>query len=179
MTQSMSETTQIITFPCEEWAAARTPEGELVSVNPVPGTWTLLSGEDRRRFAERQMSVKALFACPRCNQVGMISESFNPPTKLGDTEVLPELFCRKCQFHCNVILKDWDQRKLYCACYDTIINGTTRLVKEYLHAIDEAEATKFFWAQHSLVDVVKLIGIAPSIGFFMQNPKNDRILLTD
>ena len=46
-----------IEFPCEDWIVTRTKEGEMVSVNPVAATWTLVSGEDRRRFAERGMDV--------------------------------------------------------------------------------------------------------------------------
>ena len=62
------------------------------------------------------------------------------------------------------------------ACYETS-DGKGSIIphKEYLHAIDETEALKFFWAQHG-IDVKNLVGIAPAIGFFMENPKNDLIL---
>jgi hypothetical protein len=171
-----SQSIETIEFPCEEWVATRTSQGEMVEVYPVAGSWTLISGEDRRRFAERGLNVKALFACPRCNQVGFISEGFNPPMVLGDTKALPELHCRKCQFGCNVILKDWDKRKLYCVCYETRDGDTLLPHKEYLHAENEGEAKKYFWAQHGL-EVTNLVGIALAIGFFMENPKSDRILL--
>ena len=174
-----SVATQSITtveFPCEEWAATRTLQGEIIGVNPIPGTWTLISGEDRRRFAERGIDLKAFFACPRCNKIGFINEGFNPPKKFGDTEVLPELHCRKCKFICRIILKNWDKRRLYCACYETRSGDTLQPHKEYLHAEDEAEASKFFWAQHGR-EVTNLVGIAPAIGFFMPNPKDDRILV--
>ncbi|VVB55239.1 Uncharacterised protein [uncultured archaeon] len=171
--QAKSET---IEFPCEEWIATRTPQGELIGINPVPGSWTMISGEDRRRFAERQMNVKAFFACPRCNQVGFIPEGFKPPVTLGDTRPLGELHCRKCGFYCNVILKDWDKRILYCACYETRQGDSLEPHKEYLHAENELEAKGFFWSQHGR-EVTNLVGIAPAIGFFMEKPGDDRILL--
>lgn len=167
---------QTITFPCEEWHATRTPQGELVSIKPMPGTWTLISGEDSRRFAEKGVDVKGFFACPRCGQVGFIASTFNPPKELGDTKPLPEMTCRHCNFSFRVILKDWDKRRLYCACYETFNGTNVDTHKEYLHAQDEAEANKFFWAQHGL-EVYKLVGIAPVIGFFVPNPKNDRVLV--
>lgn len=171
-----SQSVETIAFPCEDWLVTRTKGGELVGINPVPGTWTLISGEDRRRFAEQGKDIKALFACPQCNQIGFIPESFNPPKELGDTQPLPELFCRRCKFGCRIILKQWDRRRLYCACYETCVGETFTPHKEYLHAENEWEAKQFFWAQHGS-DVATLAGIAPVIGFFTQDPKNDRILV--
>lgn len=164
----------LVEFPCEEWAAMRTPEGELVSINPVAGTWTLLGGEDRRRFFEKGMNVKALFSCPRCSKVGFIPEGFNPPVQFGDTKELPELHCRECKFGCRIILKEWDKRKLYCAAFETFENNDLKTHKHYLHAIDEDEAKKFFWAQYNpLVVKIHLVGIAPVIGFFAKSEKDD------
>lgn len=176
MKSSATQSVENLEFPCEEWVATRTPQGEMVGVNPVAGTWTLISGEDRRRFAEKGLDVKAFFACPRCAQVGFIPEGFKPEVKLGDTKPLPELHCRRCQFGCRITLKEWDKRRLYCACYETRDNDTLKPHKEYLHAENDEEAKKFFWAQHGL-EVTNLVGIAPAIGFFMENPKDDRILL--
>jgi len=183
-----TQSVEVIEFPCEEWFATRTPQGEMIGVNPLPGTWTLISGEDRRKFAERGLDVKAFFACPRCKQIGFIPEGFgrcgtaegvNPQPKLGDIK-LPELHCRKCGFGCRIILKNWDKRRLYCACYETIEGGNIQAHKDYLHAEDEVEATTFFWAQHGpgVTPVVRnFIGIAPVIGFFLENPKNDNLLI--
>lgn len=172
-----TQTVEVIEFPCEEWLATRTPQGELVGIKPIRATWTLLGGEDRRRFAEKGMDVKAMFACPRCEQVGFIPESFSPPKELGDTKPLPELHCRKCQFGCRIVLKQWDKRRLYCAAYETSDGqGGFRQHKEYLHAEDDTEAKRFFWAQHGR-DVVTLAGIGPVVGFFAAKPKNERILI--
>lgn len=169
------QSVELVEFPCEEWLALRTPEGELVSINPVAGTWTLLGGEDRRRFHSKGLNVKAMFACPRCNKIGFIPEGFNPPVELGDTTELPELHCRQCQFGCRVILKEWDKRKLYCAVFETYADKKLATHKQYLHAIHEAEAKKFFWAQYSPF-TVNLVAIAPVIGFFAKSEKDDRNL---
>lgn len=172
---SVAQAAPTIEFPCEDWLVTRTLEGRLVSIKPIAGTWTLLSGEDRHRFAKERINIKGYFACPRCNQVGIIPEGFDPPKELGDGK-LGELSCRRCQFYCRVILKDWDKRRLYCACYETREGDSLKPHKEYLHAENESEAKKFFWAQHGL-EVTNLVGIAPALGFFMENPKSDRILL--
>lgn len=172
---------EIIEFPCEEWPAARDKDtGILVSLYPVAGTWTLIGGEDRRRFSERGINVKAMFACPRCKQIGMIPEGFNPPKDKGDTVPLPEMHCRQCKFGCRVILKQWDKRRLYCIAYETRGIGkdkglTIQEHKEYLHAENELEAKLFFWAAHGK-EVTNLVGVAPVVGFFAQD-KNERILI--
>ena len=173
---TVTQTIPVLEFPCEEWVAVRTSTGEMVSAHPVAGTWTLIGGEDRRRFFERGLNVKALFACPRCKQIGIIPEGFNPPTELGDTKPLPELHCRMCNFGCRIILKDWDKRRLYCAAYETRDGDTLKPHKDYLHAVDELEAKKFFWAQHPGGEVTNLVGIAPVIGFFAKS-KDERKLI--
>ena len=173
-----SQTIETIEFPCEEWFVTRTPQGEMVSIRPIGGTWTLLSFEDQKHFASHGQDVKAMFACPRCEQIGMISSDFNPPKELGHTKPLPELHCRKCQFSCRIILRNWDKRKLYCACYETLDADQNVLThKDYLHAEDDLEARKFFWAQHPGLEVIHLVGIAPVVGFFTATPKSDKILL--
>jgi hypothetical protein len=170
------QTVQLVEFPCEEWAAMRTPEGELVSIHPVAGTWTLLGGEDRRRFSAKGTNIKAMFACPRCSKVGFIPEGFNPPVAFGDTQELPELHCRECQFGCRVVLKEWDKRKLYCAAYETWDNNELKTHKHYLHAVNEQEAKKFFWAQYSPLNV-HLVAIGPVIGFFAKSEKDTKTLI--
>jgi len=176
-----SQTVETVEFSCEEWLVTRTPEGEIVSIRPIAGTWTLVSGEDQRRFGEKGIDVKAMFACPRCNNIGFIGSNFNPPKEHGDTKPLPELHCCKCQFGCRSVLKNWDKRRLYCICYETIVGTKVTTHKDYLHAEDEFEARKFFWAQHPEVmnnqSVIHVAGIAPAIGFFVPNPKDDRILV--
>ena len=169
----MEQIIETIEFPCEKWLVVRTPSGGLVSIRPQAGTWTLIEAEDRRMLAKRGRNIKALFACPRCCAIGIIPEGFNPPKELGDTKPLPELHCRKCQFGCRIILKDWDKRRLYCACYETV-DGSTH--KEYLHAENEQEANIFFWAQHG-PEVRHIAGIAPVIGFFLQDEKTDQVLV--
>jgi hypothetical protein len=173
-----TQSIQTVEFPCEEWFVTRTPQGELVSIRPVPGTWTLLSFEDQKHFAEHGQDVKAMFACPNCKQTGFISSQFNPPKEMGDTKPLPELHCRKCNFGCRIILKNWDKRRMYCACYETLdANQNVLTHKHYLHAEDEIEARKFFWAQQAPLAVIHLVGIAPVIGFFTAKANSDKILL--
>ena len=175
--QAVTQLVETIEFPCEEWFVQRTPQGEMVTIKPIPGSWTLLSPEDQYRFIQQGLDAKALFACPRCNQIGIISSEFNPTKELGDTKPLPELHCSKCHFGCRIILKNWDKRRLYCACFETLdVNQQVCPNKEYLHAEDEVEARKFFWAQHG-IEVIHLVGIAPVIGYFAPNPKNDKILV--
>lgn len=166
-----------VEFPYEEWVALRTPQGELVKVNPVKGTWTLLGGEDRRRMAEKQINVKGMIACPRCGCAALIPENFNPPKELGDGKPTHGFSCKQCHFTCGVVLKQWDRRKLYCACYETRDGDSLATHKEYLHAEDEAEARKFFLLQHG-AEVTNIVGIAPVIGFFTED-KTERRLLVD
>ena len=96
--------------------------------------------------------------------------------EFGDTKELPELHCRQCLFGCRIILKEWDKRKLYCAVYETWENNELKTHKQYLHAITEPEAKKFFWAQYSPFSV-HLVAIAPVIGFFAKSEKDDRNLV--
>ena len=167
-----SSTSQTIEFPCEEWLVTRTPQGEIVSIRPIAGTWTLLSFEDQKRFGEKGQDIKAMFACPRCKQIGFISSAFNPPRELGDTQPLPELHCNQCQFVCRIILKNWDKRRLYCACYETLdVDQNVLTNKDYLHAEDELEAHKFFWAQHPGLEVYTSLALLQLSVTLFQTPK--------
>lgn len=170
---------RIVTFPNEEWVAVREEHtGKLVSVVPVPGTWTLVGAQDQYQLALEGKDIKAFFACPRCNQIGIIGSEFKPELELGDTKPSPEMFCRKCKFGFRAVLKEWDKRKMYCACYETKTRDSFDTHKEYLHAADEAEAHKFFWAQHKPHEISCLVGIAPVVGFFAKDD-NARILVVE
>lgn len=170
-------TNDTVEFPYEEWVALRTSEGELVEIRPIKGSWTLLGGEDRRRMAEKGLNVKGMIACPRCGRAALIPENFNPPKELGDAKPTHAFSCRQCKFACWVILKQWDRRKLYCACYETKDEDSLATHKEYLHAENEMEARKFFWLSHG-VEVTHVVGIAPAVGFFAED-KTERRLLAD
>jgi hypothetical protein len=170
-------TNNTVEFPYEEWFAARTPQGVLVKIQPVKGSWTLLSGEDRRRMAEKSVNVKGMIACPRCGRAAFIPENFDPPKELGDGKPTHQFMCRQCKFVCNLVLKQWDRRKLYCACYETKRGDSLATHKEYLHAVDDEEAKKFFWLTHG-PEVTNLVGIAPVVGFFAED-KTEKKLLVD
>ena len=159
---------ETITFAHKEWVAIRNKEGHIVSTRPVPGTWTLLAAEDRERMAKKRLYVKGLICCPRCQQTSFLPETFDPPKELGDGKPHCEYQCNGCDLVCRIILKDWDRRKLYCACYETIRGADIQPHKQYLHAVTEAEARHYFWAQHQ-PRVTHLVAIAPVIGFFAED----------
>lgn len=156
-----------ITFPHEEWIVVRNREGKLISVKPIPGSWTLLAVEDRMQLAQKRLYVKGLIACPKCQQASFLPETFDPPKELGDGKPPCEYRCA-CGLVCRIILKDWDQRKLYCACYETIQGKDIEPHKQYFHAITEGEAHHYFWAQHR-PDITHLVAIAPVVGFFAED----------
>jgi hypothetical protein len=172
----MLQQVETITFPCEEWLVLRKPEGEIASIRPIKGTWTLLSGEDRRRMAEQGLFVKGLIACPRCNQTTFLPATFDPPIDVRDGKPPCEYQCRKCKLVCRIILLKWDYRKLYCACYETREGDSIKTHKEYLHAANEPEARKFFWAQHGS-EVTNLVGIALAVGFFATDKKAQKLIV--
>jgi len=166
-----------VEFPYEEWQVTRDKSsGELVGIHPIRGSWTLLSGEDRRRMAERGMFVKGIIACPRCNNSGFLPENFDPPKELGDGKPSAEYVCRQCRFGCHCILKNWDRRRLYCAAFETRDGDTLKPHKEYLHAEDEIEAKHFFWSSHG-AEVTNLVGIAPVIGFFATDKRERKLIV--
>lgn len=171
----MRQVVDTIEFPYEEWIVLRKPDGEIASVRPVKGTWTLLGGEDRRRMAMRGLHIKGLISCPECSQTSFLSASFDPPKHLGDGKPSCEYKCNHCSLVCRLILKDWDRRKLYCVCYETRNGDGLAAHKEYLHAVDELEARKFFWASHGK-EVTNLVGVAPALGFFAED-KDERKLV--
>lgn len=170
------ETVHTITFPHEEWIAVR-DHGKLVSVKPIPGTWTLLAAEDRMELAKKRLYVKGLIACPRCNESSFLPETFDPPKELGDGKPPCEYKCAQCGLICRIILKDWDRRKLYCACYETIrAPDDIKTHKQYLHAITEDEARHYFWAQHQPT-ITHLVAIAPVIGFFAEDKEAKHLIV--
>jgi len=165
---------ETITFPHEEWVVIR-DHGKLTDVRPIPGTWTLLSPEDRERLAKQRLYVKGLISCPHCKTASFLPEDFDPPKELGDAKPPCEYRCT-CGLVCKIILKDWDRRKLYCACYENTVNGEISTHKQYLHAITEAEATYNFWAQHN-PKITHLAAIAPVVGFFAEDKDAKRLMV--
>ncbi len=168
-----------IEFPLKEWAILRDDRGEIAQIQPVPGTWTLFDGSDRERMAAKQLYVKGLVACPRCGQATMLPESFDPPRELGDAKPPCEYKCGRCALVCCIVLREWDRRKLYCACYETRLGDSILPHKQYMHAVDENEAHHFFWAQHMGGDVTNLVAIAPVVGFLPEDGtgKDDKHLI--
>jgi hypothetical protein len=78
------------------------------------------------------------------------------------------MFRCECGLTAKVVLKNWDTRKLYCAAFETL-DSRCRVIanKEYMHAESEEEAKRNFWAAHPQTDrYIKLVGIAPVIGYF-------------
>ncbi len=169
------ETVETITFPHEEWFVIRNA-GKLVSIKPVPGTWTLLSVEDRIEMAKKRFYVKGLIACPRCKVASFLPETFDPPKELGDGKPPCEYKCSSCDLVCRIILKDWDRRKLYCACYEDIQGKDITAEKRYLHAVTEDEARCYFWAQHNPA-TTHLVAIAPVIGFFAEDKDAKKLIV--
>jgi hypothetical protein len=172
----MQITETVITFPHEEWVAIRNNEGRLLSVRPIPGSWTLLAAEDRKQLAKKRLFVKGLIACPKCRQTSFLSETFDPPTELGDGKPPCAYRCNNCDLVCQIILKDWDRRKLYCACYENIRGKDIEPRKQYLHAVTEDEARHYFWAQHNPT-VTHLVAIAPVIGFFAEDKDGKNLIV--
>lgn len=166
---------ETITFPHKEWVAVCGSEGVLVSVKPIPGSWTLLAAEDRMRLAKKRLYVKGLISCPNCQQASFLPEEFDPPKELGDGKPPCEYKCA-CGLICRIILKDWDRRKLYCACYEIIQGKDIEPNKQYLHAVTEDEARHYFWAQHA-PSITHLVAIAPVIGFFAEDKDAKRLIV--
>jgi hypothetical protein len=166
--------TATITLPYEEWAALTSPTGELVSLRPVKGTWTLISAREQERLAKQGIGIKAAMACPRCGHPALLPSTFDPPKELGDGKPITAFVCNKCMLESSVIFKDWDRRKLYCVCYETRKGSTIQTHKEYLHAETEVEARKNFWASHG-DEVTHVVGIAPAIGFFVKDNHGEKL----
>jgi hypothetical protein len=164
-----------VEFPYKEWHAIRTPGGTIASIKPIKGTWTLLNGPDIRMMARKNMNVKGLISCPYCSHTSFIPADFNPPKELGDGKPVHEYVCESCKFVCNLVLKEWDKRKLYCICYETRKGDSIEPHKEYMHAETELEARRYFWAFHGS-EVTFVVGIAPVVGYFPTD-KNERKLI--
>lgn len=148
-----------VEFPCQPWAIRG------YEILPKAGTWTLPP------HAVAHLGAKGIISCPRCAEAYFILPDMGAKGEDNPlTLVIPQWHCNKCQFEARVILNDWDKRKLYCAAFETLVNGVLIANKEYMHAVDEADATGQFWNGRIAADnVVRLVGVAPAIGYFVQD----------
>jgi len=156
---------ETIEFPCEPWVIRG------FEILPQPGTWTLAPR------AIHHLNFKGILACPRCNEAcGLQPDMGVKAEDVPINQVLDNWHCNKCQFRCRVILKDWDKRKLYCAAYETLVNGELTANKEYMHAESVQDATTQFWNGRIEADnVVRLVGVALVIGYFVQDNEGRKL----
>lgn len=148
-----------VEFPCVPWVTRG------YEILPETGTWTLAPK------TLWHLKIKGILSCPRCAHACGILEGMGEKGEDNPlTLVLKHWHCDSCHFEARVILNDWDKRKLYCACYETLVNGVLMANKEYMHALDEQDATAQFWNGRIAADnVTKLVGVAPAIGYFVQD----------
>jgi len=93
--------------------------------------------------------------------------------------LLRRLLCAKCGFCSCAVLLDWDKRRLFCAAFETNVLGRPDTIvanKEYYHAVDVDDATAQFYNGHPPSDcVIRLVGVAPVIGFFVLDAKGEKL----
>lgn len=175
---TVTQSVPVVDMPRAEWSRYHDPEGALYAINPVKGTWCLLSAEEQGKLASAGKYVRALLSCPHCAHTGIVPGSFDVPMDNGHGKPNADFQCQACGLVCRLVLRRWDTRKLFCAAYETRAGETIAAHKEYLHAVDLEEAQKFFWSQHTpILEVTKLVGIAPVVGFHVPDGKNDRKLI--
>ncbi len=152
-------TLDTVEFPCEPWVM------RAYEILPQAGTWTLAPR------AIHHLNIKGILSCPRCSTVcGLLPDMGEKSADIPTDQVLKQWHCDKCHFECRVILKDWDKRQLYCAAYETLVNDVLTANKEYMHAESVQDATNQFWNGRIEADnVVRLVGVAPVIGYFVQD----------
>ncbi len=154
-----------IEFPCEPWVMRG------YEILPESGTWTLAPE------SVWHLGIKGILSCPRCSEACGVMDGMG---ERGEDDrqsfVLKTWHCNKCHLEARVILKDWDKRRLYCAAFETLVDGVLTPNKEYMHAVDDQDATAQFWNGRIKADnVTKLVGVAPVIGYFVQDTQGRKL----
>jgi len=158
---------ETVEFPCEPWVTRG------LEILPESGTWTLAPQ------SVWHLGIKGILSCPRCSEACGILHDMGEKADNPSHLTIKQWHCQKCHFQCRPMLLDWDKRKLYCAAFETLVDGVLKANKEYMHAVDEQDATAQFWNGRIAADnVVKLVGVAPAIGYFVQDTQG-RKLTTD
>ena len=154
-----------VEFPCEPWVVRG------YEILPMIGTWTLAP------TTVHHLNIRGILSCPRCTEVcGITPDMGAKGEDIPIDLVLKQWHCNKCHFQCRVILKDWDKRKLYCAAFETVVDGVLTANKEYMHAESVEDATGQFWNGRIAADnVVKLVGVALVIGYFVQDDQGRKL----
>ena len=154
-----------VEFPCEPWVI-RGPE-----ILPQAGTWTIAPR------VTWDFGAKGIIACPRCAQAFFVLHDMGEKAEdLPLNLVLKQWLCGKCHFRCRAILVDWDKRILYCAAYETMVDGVLTANKAYMHAESIEDATSQFWNGRIAADnVVSLVAVAQVIGYFVQDNQGRKL----
>ena len=169
MTAEMIE--QTIEFECKPWATRMTDKG--LQVQGIPGTWTLIPPEH-----PLVKSAKGIVCCPKCSTMHILTPDMGEQGDNRVDRVFPCMRC-PCGLVARAVLRGWDTRNLYCAAFETL-DSRCKVVanKEYLHAETEEEAKRNFWAAHPQTDrYIKLVGIAPVIGYFATDKQEKKLVV--
>ena len=158
-----------VEFPCIPWCTRSGNRG--LEIQPVPATWTLMPSEH-----PLAKSAKGIISCPRCALMFILLPEMGEPTDKPQNRLLSSWHC-ECGFTARAILLDWNKKTLYCAAFETVdLNGKLVANKDYMHAESEADAKEQFFALHPPMDrVVKLVGVAPVIGFFALDKQEKKL----
>jgi len=176
-TATVHQNVPVVPLDRVAWGKTYDSEGLLVGIEHIKGTWHALSADEQGRLHAKGILVRAMVACPSCARCEALPIDYDPPMINGHGCPERGVQCAGCRYVYKPIFRNWDTRKLFCAAYESPTEDSVKAHKQYLHAQDLAEAMKFFWAQHSVAEVSKLVGIAPVVGFYVPDGKNDRKLV--
>lgn len=159
-----------VEFACVAWEVIGP------SIKPIPGTWTLPPHVLRETFQHLTKEVVGLFSCPHCNTPVMLTRDQVEVDAVKRVASLELFRCAKCPFACKAVFQEWDKRKLYCVAFETpTADGGIEANKQYFHAIDLADANHQFRESHRGVPIIRIVGVAPVIGFFINDSKGDKL----
>lgn len=170
MTDVQIQTHGTVKFAYTVWAM------DGASIEPRPGTWSLPPLAVRETFQHAAKEVVGLFACPHCNTACLFTRDQIEVDGVNHTAVLKLFRCANCPLVCKAVFEEWDRRKLYCVAYETRSpNGVIVANKEYNHAVDQQDAQHQFIEGHRGDPIVRVVGVALAIGFFVNDTKGDKL----
>jgi hypothetical protein len=163
----------------EDWLFVET-EGEPSGapkklVDYIPGTWC-----ERQDWMNPE--ILAIFACPACHETRLLTRAVHTISPIG--LVQPDIQCKgnrgTCSYHRKTYLDRWNRKPLYAAAVEVWDPRKRTWSPEmvYTHATNQEEATRQL-GQTIDGKSYRIVGVAPAIGFFVADGKDDTKLLAD
>jgi hypothetical protein len=140
-------------------------------LSTVPASWVKPPTGLTVKVMGETCKVLALYCCPHCKTVGLLTERVHVISNVGKVE--PDLRCNTCHLHRPIFLDKWNVKPLYACAVERLDRGHVKREIHYMHATNAVEA-RFHLGQGNY----KIVAIGPAVGYLAKD-EHGEVLAAD